>query len=179
MRLFVAIGIPGYLRPALTALQAGVPGARWVKPENFHLTLCFIGEVDGGMAQDIDTELLRIQGRPFELSLGGVGCFGDGAFARALFVPAADSPALTGLQHKIEGALRHIGAKTNAKKFVPHVTLARFARRTETGHHLAQFMASHNLFKCPPFAVEGFALYSSMVGRAGSIYRVEADYPLL
>lgn len=178
MRLFVAIGIPEELRPALVALQAGVPGARWVRPENFHLTLCFIGEVDGGLAQDIDTAMLRIQGRPFELALNGVGFFGDGAAARALYVGVADNPALVLLQQKIESALWRIGARPDRKKFLPHVSLARFAGKTEPGHHLAQFMASHSLFKCPPFTVADFALYSSMIGKAGVIYRVEADYPL-
>ena len=179
MRLFVAIGIPERLAPLLNTLQSGVPGARWVKPENFHLTLAFIGEVDGGLAQDIDTALLRIHGHKFEISLAGVGHFSDGNFARALYVPAGDNPALAGLQQKIDGALTRIGVRRDRKKYLPHVTLARFANKTETGHHFAQFLASHSLFKCPPFTVETFALYSSMVGKAGSIYRVEADYPLL
>ena len=178
MRLFVAIGIPDHLRPGLTALQSGVPGARWVRPENFHLTLCFIGEVDGAMAHDIDGELLRIQARSFELALGGVGYFGASASPRALYAAAAPDPALVGLQKKIEAALIRIGAKPDRKKFTPHVSLARFGARAEAGHHLAQFMASHSLFKCPPFPVRHFALYSSMVGKAGSIYRVEAEYPL-
>ena len=57
MRLFVALDLPEDLRDRLTHLQQGVPAARWVPPENMHLTLRFIGEVDGHQARDIDAAL--------------------------------------------------------------------------------------------------------------------------
>ena len=54
MRLFVGIALPEDLRARLTALQQGVPGARWIDPDNLHLTLRFIGEVDSVQAHDLD-----------------------------------------------------------------------------------------------------------------------------
>src|SRR3546814_4266599 len=61
MRLFVALALPDHLRSRLAELCSGLPGARWVAPENLHLTLRFIGEVDGRDAEDIDVALSGIR----------------------------------------------------------------------------------------------------------------------
>ena len=58
------------------------------------------------------------------------------------------------------------------------MTLARFGNGAETGHHLAQFMASHSTFRAGPCIADQFALYSSRSGRSGSIYTEEAAYGL-
>src|SRR5258708_30189083 len=77
LRLFVGIALPPALKLRLSLLASGVPGARWVDPGNYHLTVRFIGEVDEGAAGDVDAALVRIQARRFDLSLAGVGHFGD------------------------------------------------------------------------------------------------------
>ncbi|HUN46892.1 MAG TPA: RNA 2',3'-cyclic phosphodiesterase, partial [Stellaceae bacterium] len=76
LRLFVGIGLPPDLKLRISLMCSGVPEARWVDPGNYHLTLRFIGEVDEGVAGDIDAALLRIQAPPFPLTLAGVGQFG-------------------------------------------------------------------------------------------------------
>ena len=177
-RLFIAIALPETVRAGLTLLQSGVPGARWVPAENFHLTLRFIGEVDGLVARDIDTELLRLRSPGFELAIAGVGHFGDGAAMRALYAAVPANPALSQLQAKVDSAIAMAHVAPERRKFVPHVTLARFGKQPDIGHHLAQFMASHALFKSDPFAVETFGLYSSFASKSGSVYRLEAEYPL-
>jgi len=178
IRLFVAIEIPPALRAELSTLQSGVPGARWVAPENLHLTLRFIGEIDNGLASDVDAALARIGSIGFELAIKGVGYFGDGGRLRALYAGVEANPALEQLRQKVESALARCGIRTGSRRFVPHVTLARFAGRQEAGHHLAQFMASHSLWRAEPFDVEHFSLFSSVTRPEGSLYRVEATYPL-
>ena len=64
------------------------------------------------------------------------------------------------------------------RKFRPHITLARFPGGAETGHHLAQFMASHSTFRAGPWLADHFALYSSRAGGNGRIYTEEAAYDL-
>jgi 2'-5' RNA ligase len=178
LRLFVGLEIPDAVRSQLSALQSGVPGARWVTPENFHVTLRFIGEVDEGQASDIDLLLSGIRAPAFEMSIGGVGHFGDGKKLRALYAAIARNPALEHLQNKIESAVVRAGCKPQGRRFTPHVTLARFSAREQAGHHLAQFMASHGLLRSTAFAIEQFSLFSSVTRPEGSIYTVEADYPL-
>ncbi len=178
MRLFVAIEMPSSLRAEMARLQNGVPGARWVAPENFHLTLRFIGEVDNGTARDIDDQLARIGAMSFELAVKGVGYFADGARLNALYAAVENNPALEALQQKVDSAIARAGLRPERRRFVPHVTLARFGGRQEAGHHLAQFMASHSLWRPEPFDVEHFTLFSSVTRPEGSLYRAEAEYPL-
>lgn len=178
IRLFVAIEIPQRLRAELARLQNGVPGARWVEPENFHITLRFVGNVDNAAARDIDDQLARINAIGFELALKGVNYFADGAKLSALYAAVEKNPALEHLQQKVDSAIARAGVRTDGKRFVPHVTLAYFSGRQDAGHHLAQFMASHSLWRPEPFDVEHVTLFSSVTRPEGSLYRVEAEYPL-
>lgn len=177
LRLFVALEIPDEVRAELAALQAGVPGARWVDPDNFHITLRFIGEIDQAQAHDVDEMLLGIRAPAFSVEIAGVGHFGDDK-PRVLYAAVAPNPALEHLKKKVDSALARAGVKLEGGKFKPHVTLARFSGREAAGHHLAQFMASHGLLRSAPFFVQQFSLFSSLIRPEGSIYTLEADYAL-
>src|SRR5438067_5575075 len=108
LRLFVGIGFPPELKLRLSLLCSGLPGAKWVDPGNFHLTLRFIGEVGEDTAADIDDALLRIRARRFTLQLAGTGVFG-GDQPRTLWVGTERDPDLVRLRDKIEQALIRIG----------------------------------------------------------------------
>ena len=177
-RLFVALPVPEEIVEALLPLQSGVPDARWVPPMNFHVTLCFAGEVQGGTVRDLEEELGDIAGPPFAVALAGVEQFSSGKQPRALVAAVEKSDRLDWLQHKVSTVARNCGIELERRKFRPHVTLARFANNAETGHHLAQFMASHSSFKAGPWIADHFALYSSRTGRNGSIFTEEAAYGL-
>lgn len=177
-RLFVALPVPEEIADALIVLQSGVPDARWVPPENFHVTLCFAGEVQGGTMRDLEDELGDIAGPPFAVAIAGVEQFSSSKQPRALVARVEKSDRLDWLQQKVSTVARNCGIELERRKFRPHVTLGRFPNNTETGHHLAQFMASHSTFKVGPWIAEHFALYSSRSGRNGSIYAEEAAYGL-
>ena len=162
----------------LVALQSGVPDARWVSPENFHVTLCFAGEVQGGTMRDLEEELSDIAGPPFSMAIAGVEQFSSGKQPRALVASVERSDRLDWLQQKVSTVARNCGIEIERRKFRPHVTLARFSSNAETGHHLAQFMASHGTLRAGPWITEHFALYSSRSGRNGPIYTEEAAYGL-
>ena len=178
MRLFIALPVPDEVADELATLQSGVPDARWVPAENFHVTLCFAGEVQGGTMRDLEEELADIAGPCFPMALAGVEQFSSGKQPRALVALVAKSDRLTWLQQKVSAVARHCGIAVERRKFRPHVTLARFAAGAETGHHIAQFMASHSRFHAGPWTADHFALYSSRTGRSGSVYREEAAYDL-
>jgi len=128
LRLFVGIEFPPELKLRLSLLETGIPGARWVDPGNFHLTLRFIGEVDEGVAADIDEALSRLRGRRFTLQLAGTGVFG-GNRPHALWVGVERDPDLVALRDKIEQALIRLGLEPEPRKFAPHITLARLRDR--------------------------------------------------
>jgi 2'-5' RNA ligase len=172
LRLFVGIALPPALKLRLSLLASGVPGARWVDPGNYHLTLRFIGEVNEGLASDVDAALLRIEARRFDLSLAGVGHFGD----RMLWAGVEKSLPLVHLRDKVESALVRLGLEPETRRYAPHVTMARLRNANEA--KLQEFLAAHALFRAAPFPVEKFSLVASYLTKAGAIYEDQADYGL-
>ncbi len=176
MRLFVALSLPADLRERLCGLCSGLPGARWVAPESMHLTLRFIGEVDGRDAEDIDAALSGIHFPRFPLTLAGVGDFGDGKRLRSVWAGVEANEMLERLQSKVEQAVQRAGQPPEKRKFKPHVTLARF--KSHPGDRLESYFTERALFRCRPFEVTDFTLYSSYLAHEGAIYSPEAVYPL-
>jgi 2'-5' RNA ligase len=177
-RLFIALPVPEDISEELIGLQSGVPDARWIAPENFHVTLCFAGEVQGGLMRDLAEELSDIAGPRFAVAIAGVEQFSSGKQPRALVATVEKSDRLDWLQQKVSTVARNCGIEVERRKFRPHVTLARFPNGAETGHHIAQFMASFSTFKAGPWIADHFALYSSRSGGSGRIYSEEAAYDL-
>lgn len=71
IRLFVGLQLPADVRAYLTLLRLGIRGARWQRDDQLHLTLQFIGPVDGATAQDIDTALVAVDMPRFSLAVSG------------------------------------------------------------------------------------------------------------
>lgn len=174
-RLFVALALPDEVADGLLALQGGIPGARWSTREQLHLTLRFIGEVDGRDAAAIDDVLATIRVPRFSLELKGVGEFG-GRNPRALWAGVRDDTALTHLQRKVESAVQRVGLQPEERKFSPHVSLARL--RGSPRERVITFLSSHALYASGPFEVNAFLLYSSTLTPGGSLYRAERAYKL-
>ena len=124
-RLFVAVDLPEAVCRRLAAFCGGVPGARWLPVEQFHLTLRFIGEVDNGAFDDIAEALDDVHIEPFSLALSGVGHFPPRGTPRVLWVGVDDGAAAVRLHDKIETRLQRLGLEPDARRFHPHITLAR------------------------------------------------------
>jgi 2'-5' RNA ligase len=175
LRLFVGIELPSALRLRLSLLCTGLPGARWVDPGNLHLTLRFIGEVDEGVASDIDDALARIRASRFDVTLAGAGSFG-GERPRLIWIGVEDNKPLVELQERVEAALRRAGVPPDTRRYSPHVTLARLKQPDLA--RVQGFVAANALFRAPPFPVERFSLIASYPTKSGAIYEDQADYVL-
>ena len=179
LRLFAALAVPDHVAELLLALMKGVPGAKWRPRENLHLTLRFFGELAEPVAEDLDAELeTATRGiTPFELRLKGAGSFG-GADPHALWIGAAENKSLNRLAAACEKAARRVKLKPEPHKFTPHITIAYLSGASLD--RVQAFEQRHGLFEAPPFQVAGFGLYSSVTRKsAPSLYRLEAEYPLL
>jgi 2'-5' RNA ligase len=175
MRLFVALAMADDVAASLAFIQAGVPGARWQTREQLHLTMRFIGEVDGRDANAIDDALRTIEAPPVRLELKGAGAFG-GRNPHALWAGVRASEPLQHLQRKIESALQRVGIAADPRKFTPHVTLARL--RGAPYGRVMDYLMDHALYTSPAFDIGAFILYSSLLTSDGSVYRAEKAYPL-
>jgi 2'-5' RNA ligase len=174
-RLFTGVEIPREVADSLALLRGGLPGARWVDPENYHLTLRFIGDVDDVIAHEIGELLGRVRRPSFEIMLSGVDQFG-GRKPRAIFAAADGISALMELQAEHERLLQRMGLPPESRKYTPHVTLARL--RDASTRAVAEYLSSHGYFRSPAFVIPRFVLFSSRSSTGGGPYVVEAAYPL-
>lgn len=176
IRLFVAIELPEAVKAELARLGGGVPGAKWVGPENLHLTLRFIGEVDEDAATDIAAALDHIRAPAFDLVLSGVGQFSSHRSPRVLWVGVEKNQSLVHLNGKVESALVRAGVAPERRRFSPHITLARLGKASKP--RINSFVSTNAMFAAGPVHADSFVLFSSFLGRNGAIHRPEAVYPL-
>jgi 2'-5' RNA ligase len=174
-RLFTGIEIPPGIAQMLDMLRGGLPGARWIDRENYHITLRFLGDIDDRAAQEAANMLDRVERAPFDLHLEGLASFG-GRKPRAVVASVAPEPALLDLQAEQERLMRRIGLDPEARKFTPHVTLARL--RGSSSLDVAEYLSARGYFRTAPFRVERFVLFSSRASTGGGPYVVEEEYPL-
>lgn len=175
MRLFVALSIPDDVAQSLMLVQGGIPGARWQGRDQLHLTLRFIGEVNGSDMRALDDALAGIDAPAFELQLHAVGQFGNKQ-PHSLWAGARPNALLDHLARKVDTAIRRVGQPQDAHKFQPHVTLARM-RHPDT-EKMIEWLGYNALYTSPEFEVGAFHLYSSLLTSDGSVYAQEEDYPL-
>ncbi|PCI03134.1 MAG: RNA 2',3'-cyclic phosphodiesterase [Hyphomicrobiales bacterium] len=172
-RLFTGLKIPGDLATSLSFLRGGIAGARWIEPEDYHVTLSFIGDVDEGAAQKVVTALETVRCSEFTLKITGFDSFGSKK-PRALFAKIEANEALSQLQRSQDTLLRQIGISIDARKYVPHITVARTsqARRGD----IAGFLSSHVGYSSPPFKINEFVLFSAKSSIGGGPYVAEETF---
>lgn len=174
-RLFTALEIPEAVATRLALLQGGLSGARWISPENYHLTLRFFGDVDGADARAIADALSGIGHPAFDVAIDRLDSFG-GRRPRALVARARPGQELTALQEANERAARSAGFPAETRKFTPHVTLARL--RGVAPMAVAGYLGQRGLLFADPFPVTRFVLFSSRDRIGGGPYVVERAYDL-
>ena len=174
-RLFTGLEIPQDVANELSLLRGGLRGSRWIDPENYHITLRFIGDIDDMMAREVAQILGQVRRSGFELRLDGLSSFG-GRRPRALVATVGLSQTMTELQAEHERLMRRVGLEPEGRKFTPHVTLARF--RDTSSMEVADYLSARPLFRSLPFKISRFVLFSSRASTGGGPYVVEAAYPL-
>lgn len=175
LRLFAALPVPAEVSRPLVKLQKDLPGASWRPEENFHITLCFFGELSDDQARDLDGLLGEIDTPVFDIAIEGAGWFGRRE-PTAVWARVRESDELRGLASRCEKAARRLRIPLEKHPFTPHITLAychgtpleeaRAWTERHQGHRSAVWPATH------------FHLYSSRSRAGASRYIPEADYPL-
>jgi 2'-5' RNA ligase len=174
-RLFSALAIPEDIAQALSLHRGGLPGARWIDPGDYHVTLRFMGDIDEAMARDIDESLAEIRRRPFAVTVEGLGSFGGGR-PRAVIARIAPTPPLLELQADQERRVRRVGLEPERRKYTPHVTLARL--RDASAIDVADYLALRSIPRSLTFEVDRFVLFSARASVGGGPYVPEVVYPL-
>jgi len=174
-RLFTALEIPRNAAMSLSLLRGGLPGARWIDVENYHITLRFIGDIDGRTADEVVDRLDRIDRPEFQLNLTGMGSFGSKK-PHSIWAGVSPSPEMNALQAEIERICQRIGLPPDPRKFMPHITLARL--RSSRLDDVVHYLSGRGNFRTSPFTVGRFVLMSSKESVGGGPYIVEEAFPL-
>ena len=175
-RIFLALQLDDSSRIMISTLARQVPGARLIPSEQLHLTIRFIGEVEGALFQDIRERLHELSASPVPLQIKGVGHFPPRGKPRVLWAGVTASSELILLRNKVNRILKQCGIEPETRKYHPHVTLARL--KNSSSHRVAQFLSQHSLLETPPFMVNNLTLYSSLLTSKGAVHTIEQEYPL-
>ena len=175
-RLFTALPVPPEIGQALQVYRGGVPGARWIEPADYHVTLRFLGDVDGATARDLFEALAESRARdPLAVTLDALASFG-GDRPHAVFARVVPDPDLLAVQAEHERIVRRLGVPPETRKFTPHVTLARL--RGTSAAEVGAYIAAHGRFVPLAFRATQVVVLSSRNSVGGGPYVVEASYPL-
>ncbi|HMN72199.1 MAG TPA: RNA 2',3'-cyclic phosphodiesterase [Rhodoblastus sp.] len=173
-RIFTGLEIPPDVTTELSLLGGGLAGARWIDPDDYHLTLRFIGDIERERANDIAEGLAGIDAPPLRIRLERLAVFGADK-PRALIARAANNLELTALQAEQERLIRRLGAPADTRKFAPHVTLARL--RGVSAPAVGAYIEMRGDMRPLTFEARRFVLYSSRESTGGGPYQFEAVYP--
>jgi 2'-5' RNA ligase len=183
VRLFVALELPESHRASLADVceRGRRGGVRWVAAENVHLTLKFLGEVDEGLAPDVEEALAGVAeaARPFALALEGGGCFPNERSPRVIWVGVAEgAEEASRLAAEVERALKPLGFAPEKRRFRPHLTIGRpkdpRAAATATAEKIEQLRG----YGAPAAEVRGLALIKSTLTSEGAVYDVVRRFGL-
>lgn len=175
-RLFTGLEIPPDVRMRLSLLRGGLRSARWIDPENYHITLRFIGDIDDRTADEVVAMLDSVRRTEVPVRLSGLGAFGSRK-PHSIWARVEPSPALLELQAEQERLLQRIGLPAEGRKFTPHVTVARV--KGSSAREVASWLSLRGDFQVPTFIASRFVLFSSRASLGGGPYVVEEGYPLL
>ena len=175
-RLFAAVELPDALRSQLAELKKDFPGLRWMVPENMHITLRFIGEVDGQKSDKAQSALREVRLAPFSLHVQGLGLF-EMRHQSVLWAGVQTSASLLELKRQVDGVLAWgIGLDVERGRFTPHITLSRI--RTGVSAALREQIECCR-YTGKSFVAESFTLFHSVLSFAGAAHSPLERYPLV
>jgi 2'-5' RNA ligase len=173
-RLFVAIDLPQSVTELLVSLNPHLPGVRWMKPEQMHLTVSFLGNVPPITEEDFCERLSAIRFSSFFMPVSGLGSFPAKGPPRVLWAGVGKGhPQLFHMHKRVQEAALGAGLEPELRAWHPHVTIGRC--RDVSAESVRPFLKKNAEFDAGFVRVESFSLYSSIPGPLGSAYTRELE----
>ncbi len=182
-RLFVAIKVvpdENFLKSYVALCHAlQLEKISWVKPDNFHLTLKFLGKTPEEKLPAIRTALqhVSVQAKPFSMKMAGTGIFGSSYRPRVLWFGVENDDAIHRLGENVLNVLNNTGFPRDRQNFVPHLTIGRI-KKIEHKKIFQDAVAAHRIDFLQEFTVDKIILYESLLTPSGVIYRTIMKFPL-
>lgn len=173
-RLFVAIDMPKAVTDLLVDLNPHLPGVRWLKPEQIHLTVSFLGNVGAIAEETLREKLAAIRFTPFFLPVTGVGSFPAKGRPNVIWAGVGSGhPQLFHVHKRVQEAALGAGLQPELRAWRPHITFARC--RDVSAEAVRPFVKKHAELEAGLVRVESFSLHSSIPGPLGSAYTRELE----
>jgi 2'-5' RNA ligase len=176
IRAFIAIELPPPVIALLGKIQQDLKslrvGARWVRPENIHLTLKFLGDINPAEVEKICTAMTAAaEGvAPLTLAVGGIGVFPDLKRPRVIWVGlAGEIQPLLAFQHNLENRLSDVGFPKEKRSFKGHLTLGRF-KEPANRDTIRRAMAEYSDMENERFEAGRMVLFKSDLNPSGAVY---------
>jgi 2'-5' RNA ligase len=178
IRAFIAVelspAIQDQLRKVILQLSPATRAVRWVPPENIHLTMKFLGDVEGSkiplLQDNLQDETSRCQ--PFEIRVGGLGAFPNQRRPRVVWIGVQAPAALSALVQAVEAATVPLGFPTEERSFSPHLTLGRVSQHAspDEAAALGALLARTVVGELGKTKIHSVTLYRSDLRPTGSVY---------
>ncbi len=185
IRAFISLTLPDTISASIRHVQEQLAGhrlkVRWIRAENIHLTLKFLGEIDATRIDAIDAAVAEAAAEkaPFHLSAKGVGVFPNIKRARVIWIGVAGQVnALTELQHNMASRLDTIGFPRDRRRYSGHLTIGRSKGAIDAGS-LMNAMAEIRSFESEPFIVNRVSIFRSELHSTGAVYTELRTVPLM
>lgn len=185
IRSFLAFELPQDIKKVISEVSRSVKelplGLRWIKRDNIHLTVVFMGNVRDDKIESIGETGKKICARfdPFFVSAGGLGFFGSRRHPRVLWMGLdGDVRRMGRFRDALQKALRPFGIKTEKRGFKPHLTLGRFKKGARPWPHLDHTISEYADLKGRTCTLKELALFKSDLKPGGAVYTKLDAWPL-
>ncbi|MFN4216412.1 MAG: RNA 2',3'-cyclic phosphodiesterase [Brevinematales bacterium] len=179
MRIFIAIDIDESTRKiiaeSLKPTQQKIKSLSWTTPEQWHLTLAFLGEVEPPLVLSLQKRLAQIESLRFVLRIGEIGVFPNWANPRVFWAGVSENKEMQILHTRLWDMLQQEGFSPDEKGFHPHLTLARIKKPISLEEK--KILQTANIPQTEVH-IENFHLYQSELLPQGARYTKLMTYPL-
>lgn len=185
IRSFLAFELPSEIKKVVARvseeLRQSTLKARWVKVDNIHLTVVFMGNIETedipAIAQGVN-EVCQTFGS-FDLSIKGVGCFPNRSNPRVLWLGLdGDLEPMSDFRDALQGNLTGFGIKEEKRKFKPHLTLGRFRKPKKMDSNEEQLLSKYEDLSSPVCSLKELILFKSDLKPTGAVYTKMEAWPL-
>jgi 2'-5' RNA ligase len=185
IRSFLAFELPPYIKKNVAQVSGEIQksglNVRWIKVDNIHLTVVFMGNMDSEVLKAIGDDMMKVCARygAFHISLNGMGFFPNRRRPRVIWLGLdGDLERMSHFRDDLQKQVIPFGVKEEKRPFKPHLTLGRFRKSRQTEIQLDEFLMKYGDLKSPVCPLDELILFKSDLKPGGALYTKLASWPL-
>jgi len=186
IRSFLAFELPEQIKGIVSRvsgeMKKGSLDVRWIKVDNIHLTVVFIGNISADRLKEMDTVVRDVcqDYGPFNISISGAGVFAGRRNPRVLWIGLdGDIERMSSFRNTLQKHLTPFGIKEEKRRFNPHLTLGRFRKGAKSSVHLDELLLQYRELTSPLHTLRELVLFKSDLKPGGAVYTKLNAWPLM